>query len=575
MKQTQWMLYVKKADFYSLGERFHISPILARIMINRGVRPEDFDGYLNAGLENLHDPLLMKDMDGAAGLILEGAGTNKRFRVVGDYDIDGVCSTYLLVRMLQRIGADADYDIPDRITDGYGINETIIKRAHDDGVDIILTCDNGISAGSALKLAAEYGMTVIVTDHHEVAKDEVGADMLPTAAYIVDPHRADDAYPFKSICGGVVAWKLMQVVYSRRGISSDEWEVYADFAALASVGDVMPIIDENRIITKRGLELIGHTQNRGLAGLIEAAGLKGKNITAYTLGFVIGPCINAGGRLESAKTAMRLFLSDSDEEIKEIAQHLCELNTQRKELTAKHTDIACDMVDSVYAGDDVKVIFLDGCHESIAGIIAGRIREYCNHPAIVFTKSADGYLKGSGRSIEAYNIFEKLSAHSELLEKFGGHPMAAGLTIKEENLEPLRQALNEDSGLKGEDFTERIMIDVALPFAYATQSLVKELELLEPFANGNPRPVFAQKNTQLLSAKVLGKLHNVVKLRLCDESGTAADAVIFTDGDAWMEQMRGAKLLDVLYYPQINEYNGTVSVQMIVKDAKRSKASAL
>ena len=571
MKQTQWMLYVKRADFYSLGRRYNVSPILARIMINRGVKPEDFETYLYGTPEDLHDPVLMKDMGEAAEAIIKAAEEGRRFCVVGDYDIDGVCSTYILVRMLQRIGADVSYDIPDRVLDGYGINEAIIGRARDDGTDVILTCDNGISAVSALGLAKEYGMMVIVTDHHEVPKDENGDDILPPADCVVDPHRADCEYPFKNICGGVVAWKLMQTVYAMMEIPREEWEKYIDFAALASVGDVMPITDENRIITKYGLERIRHTENKGLAGLIKAVGLEDRPITAYSLGFVIGPCINAGGRLESAKTAMELFLSDSDEEAAEISGHLRELNDQRKELTAQYTKDACAMVDSAYASDDVKVIFLDGCHESIAGIIAGRVREYCNHPTIVFTRSTQGYLKGSGRSIEAYNIFEKLSRQKDLLVKFGGHPMAAGLTIRQEDLEPLRIALNSDSELEEKDFTEKIMIDVALPFAYATEDFIRELELLEPCAQGNPRPVFAQKNVRMLTARVQGRLHNVVKLRLQDEAGTAADAIIFTDGDAWMDEMRDVRLLDVLYYPQINEYNGAVSVQLVVKDVKQSR----
>jgi single-stranded-DNA-specific exonuclease len=572
MKQTQWMLYVKKADFYSLGAQFNISPVLARIMINRGVKPEEFGKYLHGTLRDLHDPLLMKDMEEAAGAIIKAAGEHRRFRVVGDYDIDGVCSTYLLVRMLQQLGADVSYDIPDRVLDGYGINEMIINRAHEDGIDVILTCDNGISAMDALKLAREYGMNVIVTDHHEVPKDESGRDMLPPADYVIDPHRADCAYPFKSICGGVVAWKLMQTVYDMLGLPHTEWEKYTDFAAFASVGDVMPITDENRIITKQGLAMIDHTENRGLAGLIKAVGLNGRPITAYALGFVLGPCINACGRLESAKTAMRLLLSEDETEIMEISEHLRELNDMRKELTARYTQEACASVDADYAEDDVKVLFLDGCHESIAGIIAGRVKEYCNHPVIVFTKSTPGYLKGSGRSIEAYNIFEKLSRQKELLVKFGGHPMAAGLTIREEDLENVRRALNGDSGLSEDDFTEKIMIDVALPFSYATQEFVREMEILEPFAGGNARPVFAQKNVRILGARVLGRLHNVVKLKLRDEAGTIADAVMFTDADAWMDEMRGVQMMDVLYYPQINEYNGEVSVQLVVKDVRRSRS---
>ncbi len=572
MKQTQWMLYTKRADFYALAERFHISPIFARIMINRGVRPEEFDLYLHGSLEDMHDPLLMRDMREAADAIIEAAGEHRRFRVVGDYDVDGVCSTYLLVMLLRRLDADVSYDIPDRVLDGYGINEAIIERAHDDGIDFILTCDNGISATPALELARDYGMTVAVTDHHEVPKDSSGEDILPPADYVVDPHRADCPYPFKSICGAVVAWKLMQVVYERLGIAQDEWIQYADLAALASVSDVMPIVDENRIITRYGLDRIEHTTNRGLAGLIAAAGLTGRPITTYSLGFVIGPCINAGGRLESAMTAMELLLCERDDKICELAEHLALLNEQRKELTVCYTQTACELVDSIYEQDAVKVILLDGCHESIAGIIAGRVREYCNHPAIVFTKSTEGYLKGSARSIEAYNIFERLSAHRELLVKYGGHPMAAGLTIRQDDLDTLRDALNQDAGLTEDDFIERIMIDVALPFSYATQSFIKEMKILEPFANGNQSPLFAQKDVKLLSARVAGRLHNVVRMRLQDSAGTIADAIMYTDADAWMEQMRGARLLDVLYYPRINEYNGAVSAQLVVKDARRSRA---
>ena len=572
MKQTQWMLYTKRADFYALAKRFGISPILARIMINRGVQPDGFDKYLHGSLSDMHDPLLMKDMSEAADAIIEAVRQHRHFRVVGDYDIDGVCSTYLLVMMLRHLDADVSYDIPDRVRDGYGINEAIVSRAHDEGIDFILTCDNGISAVSALELAREYGMTVVVTDHHEIPKDETGADKLPPADYVVDPHRADCPYPFKSICGGVVAWKLMQVIYEKLGIAPEEWMQYADLAAFASVGDIMPIVDENRIITTYGLSLFSHTSNRGLAGLIEAAGLTGRPITAYSLGFVLGPCVNAAGRLESAKTALELLLCESADGICELSEHLQLLNEERKELTVRYAQVACDMVDAIYEQDAVKVILLDGCHEAVAGIIAGRVREYCNHPTIVFTRSADGYLKGSARSIEAYNMFEKLSEHTELLVKYGGHPMAAGLTIREDDLDALRDALNRDAGLEADDFIERIMIDVELPFSYATMAFVHELELLEPCANGNESPMFAQRDVELLSARVMGRLHNAVRMRLRDSAGTVANAIMYTDADAWMEQMRGAKLLDVLYYPQINEYNGTVSVQLVVKDARRSRA---
>lgn len=563
--EERWMVYTKKADFDGIAAKFGISPITARIMTNRGITGDQaIDAYLHAGADRLPDPSGIPGMTEAADLLIRKIRAHKKIRVVGDYDIDGVCATYILITALRVIGADADYDIPDRILDGYGINENIIKRAAENGTDTIITCDNGIAAKDPIALAKDLGMTVIVTDHHEVKKDCEGDEILPPADVLIDPHAEGAGFPFEDICGAVVAWKLARVLIQRAGLPENVWKQFLDFAALATVGDVMPLTGENRAIVKDGLKAIGHTRNIGLRKLVEKTGLDPEHITAYHVGFVIGPCINAGGRLETAKTAMKLFLSEDEEEADRLAAHLVELNGTRKTMTEQETAKACAIVEDKYTEDTVLVIYLPECHESLAGIIAGRVRERYGKPAIVL---ADGQntVKGSGRSIEAYNMFEKLSEAGEYMERFGGHPMAAGLSIRKDRIDDFRKALNDKSGLTEEDFVNTVWIDVPVPVRFVTEKLVDELEILEPFGQGNEKPMFGELRMRIRSSRVFGKNRNVVKLVLEDETGFSSDAVWFGDGDAFEEERAGRQGIDIVYYPEIDEWNGKKKIQAVVR----------
>ena len=558
---TKWYIYTKKADFNSLAEEHDITPVTARIMINRDVAPGDFDTFLYGDISAMHDPHLMKDIDKAAALIKLAIMCKKKIRVVGDYDVDGVTSTYMLLDVLTKLGADVSFEIPDRVKDGYGINERIIEDAHSDGINLILTCDNGISAKSAIEKARSYGMQVIITDHHEVPKNEDGSDDLPNANFVINPKRADDGYPFKEICGGMVAYKLSQVLCEESDIDVCENIV---FAAIATIGDVMPLKDENRIAVKEGLKKVSETNNIGLKKLIEICGLDAVSITAYSIGFVIGPCLNASGRLESAKTALKLLLTKDESEAAGIASYLKQLNDSRKEMTEEGLEKAMELVDE----GNVQVLYLPETHESVAGIVAGRVRELTNHPVIVLTNK--GILKGSARSIDSYNIFEALCSVKDILEKFGGHKLAAGLSIKEENLPEFRNRLNENADLSPEDFIQKIWIDCALPFGAISERIVDELALLEPFGQSNEKPAFALKNVKILSAKAMGKAHNVVKLSLKDEAGSVVDGIIFGDADVILSELALAPehKFDILYYPQVNEYMGNRNLQVVLKGWK-------
>jgi single-stranded-DNA-specific exonuclease len=563
--EERWMVYTKRADFDRIAEKFGISPITARILTNRGVTGDDaIASFLHAGAACLPDPSEIPGMAEAADLLLRKIEQQARIRVVGDYDIDGVCSTYILVTALRLAGAEVDYDIPDRILDGYGINENIIRRASEDQVDTIITCDNGIAARDQIALAKELGMTVIVTDHHEVKKDADGRDVLPPADVVIDPHCAGSGFPFPDICGAVVAWKLVRVLLTRAGCPEEAWKADLDFAALATVGDVMPLTGENRQIVKDGLRAIGHTGNPGLRKLVQMAGVDPEHITAYHVGFVIGPCINAGGRLETAKTAMKLFLSEDDAEAEALAAHLVELNGTRKAMTEQETERVCSLVEENYGNDSVLVIYLPECHESLAGIIAGRIRELYGKPTLVLTDGQSA-VKGSGRSIEAYNMFAKLSEAESLMLKFGGHPMAAGLSLKKENIGKLRQVLNEKSGLTEEDFVSTVWIDVPVPVRYVTEKLIDELAVLEPFGQGNEKPLFGELRLRIRSCRVLGRNRNVVKMVLQDDTGFAADAVWFGDGDAFEEERAGRCGIDIAYWPELDEWNGRKKVQAVIR----------
>lgn len=566
---SKWMVYAKKADFDGLARQFGITPVTARIIRNRDVVGEEaVRRYLYGTRRDLYSPHLLKDADKAAEILLEKIAAGKWIRIVGDYDIDGVCATYLLYTAFKRLGAKVDYEIPDRIKDGYGINEQIIEAAAADGVDTVLTCDNGISAVPQMEYARQHGLTVVITDHHDIAQDADGKDILPWASAIVNPKRADCTYPWKEICGAVVAYKLIRILYERAGIPMKEWEEMLEFAAIATVGDVMRLQDENRIIVKEGLKQIPQTKSIGLKLLVEKNNLDISNLSAYHIGFVIGPCLNAGGRLQTAKLALRLLLSRDAEEADALARELKLLNDQRKDMTAQGLEQAARQVEEHFRNDKVLVVYLPDCHESLAGIIAGRLRERYNKPSFVITKSEDG-VKGSGRSIEAYHMFASLCEVKELFTKFGGHPMAAGLSMAEEaDVERLRRQLNERAKLTEEDFIPKLWIDVPMPMDYVTEDLIHELELLEPFGNGNEKPQFAQKGLRIRSARVLGRNRNAVKLAVITPDGTPMDAMVFTDGDAFLEEMGDSRVMDAIYYPTINEYNGNRTIQAVVKEWK-------
>lgn len=567
MAEQIWMLQTKRADFDGIARQFGIDPVTARVIRNRGIEGrENIERYLYGDLDSLYSPWLLKDMRPAVDILKRKLKEGQKIRIVGDYDIDGVCSTYILYQALKRLGGNVDYAIPDRIKDGYGINESMIRAAAEDGINMILTCDNGISAFSQIQTAKEFGMTVIVTDHHEVPADGE-REILPPADAVIDPKQRSCSYPFPEICGAVVAYKLVQALYEESGVSREEWLELLEFAAIATVGDVMKLQDENRMIVKYGLKKLGHTKNLGLKKLAEKTNLDLNSITAYHIGFVIGPCLNAGGRLQTAKLALSMLLAKDEETAEELAQELKDLNDMRKDMTEHWTAEAKVLADTQYRNDKVLVIFLPDCHESLAGIIAGRLREYCQKPAIVLTRSEEA-VKGSGRSIESYHMFQKLSEVKDLMLKFGGHPMAAGLSLLEENIDEFRRELNERSGLTEEDFKAKLWIDVPMPIDYINERLVEELKILEPFGQGNEKPLFAQKQVRIRSCRVIGKNKNVVKLVLEGGSGMPMDGILFTDGIAFEEERAGRTVMDIIYYPEINEYNGNRNLQVVIRNYK-------
>ena len=567
MAEQIWMLQTKRADFDGIARQFGIDPVTARVIRNRGIEGrENIERYLYGDLDSLYSPWLLKDMRPAVDILKRKLKEGQKIRIVGDYDIDGVCSTYILYQALKRLGGNVDYAIPDRIKDGYGINESMIRAAAEDGINTILTCDNGISAFSQIQTAKEFGMTVIVTDHHEVPADGE-REILPPADAVIDPKQRSCSYPFPEICGAVVAYKLVQALYEESGVSREEWLELLEFAAIATVGDVMKLQDENRMIVKYGLKKLGHTKNLGLKKLAEKTNLDLNSITAYHIGFVIGPCLNAGGRLQTAKLALSMLLAKDEETAEELAQELKDLNDMRKDMTEHWTAEAKVLDDTQYRNDKVLVIFLPDCHESLAGIIAGRLREYCQKPAIVLTRSEEA-VKGSGRSIESYHMFQKLSEVKDLMLKFGGHPMAAGLSLLEENIDEFRRELNERSGLTEEDFKAKLWIDVPMPIDYINERLVEELKILEPFGQGNEKPLFAQKQVRIRSCRVIGKNKNVVKLVLEGGSGMPMDGILFTDGIAFEEERAGRTVMDIIYYPEINEYNGNRNLQVVIRNYK-------
>ena len=568
-KKEIWLLQTKRADFNGLAMRLGVSPVAVRIMRNRGLLDErEMRKYLYGTLDDLYDPRQMKGMETAAGIIEKKLIEGKKIRIIGDYDIDGVCSTYILLKGFHRAAGNGqiDYEIPDRIRDGYGINESIIRQAAEDGIDTLVTCDNGIAALKEISIAKQLGMTVVVTDHHEVPVDAYG-QILPPADAVVDPKQDGETYPYHEICGAVVAWKLINVIYEDLGIPEHEWMELLEFAAIATVGDVMKLQDENRLIVKYGLKKIGSTKNTGLRMLVEKNNLDINNLSAYHIGFVIGPCLNAGGRLKSAKVALRMLLEQDPDRVSGLADELKELNDVRKDMTAKGETEAIEQVERFYMSDKVLVVFLPECHESLAGIIAGRLREHFHKPSFVLTRGEQS-AKGSGRSIEAYHMYQGLCEVSDLLVKFGGHPMAAGLSIEESDIDEFRRKLNENAKLTEDDFVPQIWIDVPMPFEYVNEKIVDELKGLEPFGQGNEKPLFAQKSLTIRNVRVLGKNRNVVKMNLVTNTGHPFDGLLFADGDRFLEEQTGQNTIDMIYYPDVNEYNGTRTLQAIIKNYK-------
>ena len=565
----KWMVAAKRADFKGIGERFGIDQVTARIIRNRDVIGEKaIEKYLHGSRKDFYSPWLLKDMEKAVAILQEKIENRNRIRIIGDYDIDGVMSTYILLESLRGLGCDVDMMIPNRITDGYGINEHLIEQAWQEGRDTIITCDNGIAAVTQIRKAKDLGMTVIVTDHHEVPFEDLEGErkeILPPADAIVNPKQKACSYPFAGLCGAVVAMKVMEALYEKMAPEVDLVDKMLPFAGIATIGDVMDLQDENRILVKEGLQRLHHTTNLGLQELIRVNNLEPENISPYHIGFILGPCLNASGRLDTAKRALQLLRADSREEAAVLAGDLKNLNESRKEMTAQGLEKAIEQVESTSMMEDmVLVVFLPECHESLAGIIAGRLRERYHKPSFVLTRGEEG-VKGSGRSIESYSMYEKLCECKEYLTKFGGHPMAAGLSLEEENVERFRRKLNEQSGLTDEDLVEKVTIDVPMPIHYIRKDLVQELSLLEPFGKGNEKPLFAQKNLWVSQMRVFGKNRNVVKMRLTDENGYPMDGVYFGNGDEFAEEGRGKRKISIVYYPDINMYQGRESLQVIIR----------
>lgn len=568
----KWFVTMKKADFNGIAEKYQISPIIARLMRNRDViGDEAIDFYLNGTVEDLYDGLLMKDMDRAVDILKEKIEEGKKIRVIGDYDIDGVNATYILQQGLAGLGADVDTDIPDRIKDGYGLNQMLIDRALEDDVDTIITCDNGIAAMNEIAYGKEQGMTIVVTDHHEVPYLEENGEkkyLLPPADAVVDPHRADCEYPFKGLCGAAVAYKLVEVLYRVSGKSEQEvehlQESLMENVAIATIGDVMDLVGENRVFVKKGLELLKTTKNEGLHALMQCTGVDTANLNTYHIGFVLGPCINAGGRLDTAKRALELLNASNRREAVTLAADLKELNDSRKEMTEEGVEEAVRQIESSsWKDDQVLVVYLPECHESIAGIIAGRIKERYYRPTFVLTKGETG-VKGSGRSIEAYDMFAEMSRCRELFTKFGGHKLAAGLSLEEENVEVFRKRINELANMTEEDLQMKVSIDMRLPFPYINEELIHELKILEPFGKGNGKPLFAESKLRVIQPRIFGKNRNVLKCRLEDQQGNQMEAVYFGEVEDCLQQMEKKQIMSFTYYPTVNEYMGKRTIQLTI-----------
>lgn len=580
----RWVLLRKGADFEAIGKKYQISPRLACLIRNRDVIGEEaVDRYLNGTISDLYDGMLMKDMDKAIDILQEKILEDKKIRVIGDYDIDGVNATYILLEGLERLGADVDSDIPDRISDGYGLNRHLVERAYEAGVDTLITCDNGIAAADEIAYGKEMGMTVIVTDHHEVPFDEQDGEKryrIPPADAVMDPKQPDCLYPFKGLCGAAVAYKLMEALWESMGKDSADLDDLIENVAIATIGDVMDLEDENRIFVKEGLQMLRRTKNPGLKALIECTGIDKNSLNSYHIGFVLGPCINASGRLDTAKRALELLRAGTQKEADILAGDLKALNDSRKDMTEEAVKQAEEQVETTtISKDKVLVVYLPDCHESLAGIVAGRIRENYYKPVFVLTDAEEG-VKGSGRSIDGYHMYEELNKCKELLTKFGGHRLAAGLSLPKENVGKFREMLNKNCTLTEEEMKEKVTIDMEMPFGCVMEGLVKELELLEPFGKGNTKPVFAARDVTLLGARILGKNRNVLKLQVQDVNGCRIEAMLFHHADDFLSKLeeqygktevdallkgRGRQIrISMTYYPDINEYMGKKTPQIVV-----------
>lgn len=570
---SKWMVYAKKADFKQIASEYGIDQVLARIIRNRDIcGSKDIDMYLNGNLNDIHNPHSMKDADKFVDIITKKIEEHKPVRIIGDYDIDGICSIYILFCGLKAAGADVDYVVPHRINDGYGINEHLIDNAINEGIDTIVTCDNGIAAYNQVRYAKDNGITMIVTDHHDVPfeiKDDKKVYIVPPADAVINPKQADCDYPFKLLCGAGVAYKLISPLYDRLGLDKKELEDYIEFMAIATVGDIVDLIDENRIVVKYGLKHIAHTKNTGLRALIEECQLDINNISSYHIGFVIGPCLNASGRLDTARQAIELMLCKDNEKAHNMAKELIALNNERKSMTEQETQKAIELVENTgLLKDRVLVIYLKDCHESIAGIIAGRIKERYYRPTFVITNAEDG-AKGSGRSIEGYNMYEEINKCKNVLTKYGGHPMAAGLSLAISDIDIFRKMLNDNAILTDEDLIPKMWIDVPMPVSYANIRLVNQLKLLEPFGKGNEKPVFADRNLYVKTASVIGKNKNVLRCQLETEDGTYVPAVQFGINNI-DDIPRAGMRISIIYYPDINTFNGIMSLQIIIKEWKET-----
>lgn len=581
----KWIEIRKGGNFMEMAKKYGIDPLIARIIRNRDITDEkEITEYLYGGKEALHNPHLLKDADKAAEIIAEGIAGKKAMRIIGDYDIDGVNATYILLEGIRRCGGNVDAAIPDRMKDGYGINEHLIEQALSDGKELLITCDNGIAAINEINFAKEKGMTVVVTDHHEIPyrNTEQGKEFLRSNAdAIANPKQADCPYPCKGICGAVVAWKLVQVLYERMDIPVEEADIFIENAGFATVGDVMDLTGENRILVKLGLKALEHTKNPGMKALIAKNKLSDKPLSAYHIGFVLGPCINASGRLDTAKRSLELLLERDEVKASALADELVELNESRKYMTQQETQKALEQIGKEgREKDKVLVVYLPECHESLAGIIAGRIREAYQRPVFVLTRGEEG-VKGSGRSIEAYSMFDKMTEVAELFTKYGGHPMAAGLSMREEDIDKLREQLNQKAELSEEDMAEVVRLDAVLPMSYFTVDTIRQLSVLEPCGKSNTRPVFADRNIKVTRAGIVGVNRNVLKLHLLDSKGNPVAGVYFGEVEkflTFLSEKFGSEEVDAamhgkensiqfaaVYEPAVDTYSGRESVQAIIR----------